>query len=75
VGKGSLGFHWDKDEELRIECGVFVFPHISTVTYLTGTGAPTVIMPTRADSEGRVIAQKGDEAVYVRCARGHIHQS
>ena len=35
----SLKMHWDKDEELRISAGIFVHPHLSTVTYLTGAGA------------------------------------
>ena len=34
----SLKMHWDKDEELRISAGIFVHPHLSTVTYLTGRG-------------------------------------
>jgi hypothetical protein len=39
-------FHWDKDEELRTICGgsTYVHPHWSTVTYLTGNGAPTLIL-------------------------------
>jgi hypothetical protein len=39
-------FHWDKDEELRTICGgaTYVHPHWSTVTYLTGIGAPTLIL-------------------------------
>jgi hypothetical protein len=37
-------FHWDKDETLRdVAGGLFVHPHISTVTYLTTEGAPTVL--------------------------------
>ena len=44
--KSSITFHWDKDEDLRILAGgnLYVHPHISTVTYLSCIGAPTVIM-------------------------------
>ena len=38
----SIPLHWDKDEELRISHGLYVHPHLSTVTYLT-KGAPTVV--------------------------------
>lgn len=40
----GISFHWDKDEELRIICGgsTFVHPHLSSVTYLTSIGAPTL---------------------------------
>ena len=48
----SLALHWDKDEEMRIAAGIFVHPHLSTVTYLTDGGAgrqaPTVVLDGRA---------------------------
>lgn len=44
--KNSVSFHWDKDEDLRILAGgnLYVHPHISTVTYLTNLGAPTMVI-------------------------------
>ena len=36
----SLSMHWDKDEEMRVATGVFVHPHLSTVTYLKDGRAP-----------------------------------
>lgn len=30
-GKETIGFHWDKDEELLDEAGLNVFPQLSTV--------------------------------------------
>ena len=39
----TIRFHWDKDEDLVDEQGIAVFPHLSTVTYLTHYGAPTVV--------------------------------
>lgn len=42
----GICFHWDKDEDLRIVCGgqTYVHPHLSTVTYLTNLGAPTIVV-------------------------------
>jgi hypothetical protein len=48
----SINFHFDKDEEIREEHGLFVHPHISTVTYLRGAGAPTVVLPVRIGFDG-----------------------
>ena len=43
--RNGISFHWDKDEDLRLLCGgtTYVHPHLSTVTYLTGIGAPTLV--------------------------------
>jgi hypothetical protein len=46
----SIQWHWDKDENLRVVTGgLFIHPHISTVTYLTGTnlGPPTMILQSK----------------------------
>jgi hypothetical protein len=40
----AVAFHWDKDEDLVDDFGVVVHPLISTVTYLTSSGAPTVVL-------------------------------
>ena len=42
--KNGIHFHWDKDEDLRLLMGgnMYIHPHISTVTYLTNIGPPTV---------------------------------
>jgi len=68
MAKDGISFHWDKDEDLRILCGgnTYVHPHISTVTYLTDLGAPTMafnirvnqmtgdyIVPTMAAGDGK----------------------
>jgi hypothetical protein len=44
--KNGICFHWDKDEDLRIACGgnLYIHPHVSTVTYLTSHGAPTMVV-------------------------------
>ena len=38
----DVGFHWDKDYS-KEEHGLNVPPHLSTVTYLSNIGAPTVV--------------------------------
>lgn len=43
-----IGFHWDKDEELLDADGVNVHPYVSTVTYLTHHGAPTIVLDQHA---------------------------
>jgi hypothetical protein len=41
----SIGFHWDKDEKLHSEDGIYCHPQLATVTYLSGdAGAPTVVV-------------------------------
>jgi hypothetical protein len=52
VKKGGISFHWDKDEDLRLLTGgnTYVHPHLSTVTYLTGIGAPTLAINFRVHS-------------------------
>ena len=40
----SINWHFDKDEDLLDECDVYLHPFISTVTYLTNVGAPTVVV-------------------------------
>jgi hypothetical protein len=41
----NVNFHWDKDETLIDEGGPTIHPSISTVTYLTSQGAPTIVLP------------------------------
>lgn len=43
------------------ECGVYVHPFISTVTYLSGVGAPTVVIGARVTSEGELSDVNIDE--------------
>jgi hypothetical protein len=53
-GKNStIGFHWDKDEQLNTaHPEIFVQPQLGTVTYLSDCGAPTVVLPLRISSDG-----------------------
>jgi hypothetical protein len=48
----GISFHWDKDEDLRLLCGgnTYVHPHISSVTYLTDIGAPTMVVNARVNN-------------------------
>ena len=48
--------HWDKDEVLREETGLWVFPAVSTVTYLSDAGAPTAVFGAQVGSyHGQVL--------------------
>jgi hypothetical protein len=40
----DIGMHWDKDEDLVDAQGMNVHPQVSTVTYLSDYGAPTLIV-------------------------------
>jgi hypothetical protein len=48
IQEAGLGFHYDKDEFLA-EKGIGVYPALSTVTYLSDSGAPTVILNNLTD--------------------------
>jgi hypothetical protein len=43
---GDIGFHFDKDEHAFQNYGLVIHPLLSTVTYLSNDGAPTVILPS-----------------------------
>lgn len=47
-GTGDIHLHFDKDERAYLSCGVVVHPLLSTVTYLSSEGAPTVLLPQLA---------------------------
>ena len=48
---GAILWHWDKDEDLRVATGgLFIHPHLSTVTYLTSVGAPTTILNSKVEN-------------------------
>mmetsp|Transcript_28112 Transcript_28112/g.47663 ORF Transcript_28112/g.47663 Transcript_28112/m.47663 type:complete len:443 (-) Transcript_28112:2123-3451(-) len=51
MAKSGISFHWDKDEDFRLLTGgsLYIHPHISTVTYLTDLGAPTMVLSKRVD--------------------------
>jgi hypothetical protein len=48
----SIPFHWDKDETLGAAYSAYVHPHLSTVTYLSEYGAPTVVLNARMTVDG-----------------------
>lgn len=50
ISRNGIWFHWDKDEDLRQIMGgdtTYIHPHLSTVTYLTPHGAPTLAINRR----------------------------
>ncbi|CAM9948630.1 unnamed protein product [Discosporangium mesarthrocarpum] len=55
---GGLPFHWDKDEGMRRSADSFVFPSLSTVTYLTKHGAPTLVFEARATECGLAVEEE-----------------
>ena len=48
----SMPLHWDCDEELHSRTGEHAAPYLATVTYLTSSGSPTLVMPVATDSFG-----------------------
>jgi hypothetical protein len=52
MAKKGISFHWDKDEDLRLLAGgsLYVHPYLSTVTYFTNLGAPTMTVNCRIDT-------------------------
>eukprot|EP01043_Picozoa_sp_COSAG02_P070571 COSAG02_NODE_12548_length_1527_cov_1.619748_1_plen_252_part_01 len=50
--RAGVAPHWDKDENLRRDFGIWAHPQLSTVTYLTGGGAPTVVLRKCIDRHG-----------------------
>lgn len=49
----SVAFHFDRDEQLALNFGVYEPPFLSTVTYLSEGGAPTCMLPVRHASCSR----------------------
>lgn len=49
ISRTGISFHWDKDEDLRLMAGgnLYLHPHLSTVTYMTGLGSPTLVVNNR----------------------------
>ncbi|KAL1526734.1 hypothetical protein AB1Y20_015430 [Prymnesium parvum] len=43
-GYGDIAFHFDKDEGAHEAHGLIIHPVLSTVTYLSDSGAPTVVV-------------------------------
>ena len=63
----AVQFHWDVDEHCCDELGVNVQPHLSTVTYLTDVGAPTVVLGVPAPR-----AVKDEEEAYGAISTAHV---
>jgi len=51
MSTAGISLHWDKDEDLRLLAGgsLYVHPYLSTVTYLTDLGAPTMVVNCRVN--------------------------
>ena len=72
---GTIGFHWDRDYELQYDQGICVHPHVATVTYLSDTGAPTVVLPIASPVAADAVAEtccgplRGAHACWPRAGR------
>ena len=60
TARSGITWHWDKDEDLRVmmDGSMWVHPHLSTVTYLTSIGAPTMVVEKRVDLSGQIVNEK-----------------
>ena len=77
MDKIGISFHWDKDEDLRLAMGgsMYLHPHLSTVTYLTDIGAPTMVVNRRVNFNGEYIASGDNTEGYVSWPRRGKHLS
>ena len=80
--ESAAGLHWDKDEELRERYGVWVTPHLATVTYVEvedeDGAAPTVVFEgltprSRPDAEDAREDENACERVTVMYPREWAH--
>ena len=65
LSKSGITFHYDKDEELHAMTGIHIHPHLSTVTYLTSAGGPTVVVDRKLQGVG---GSEGEPGGSVRSA-------
>lgn len=74
MAKSGISFHWDKDEDLRLMCGgsMYIHPHISTVTYLTDLGAPTMVLSKRVDPMTGQYVQEMDNDGNPSAVEGYV---
>lgn len=61
----AIQFHWDTDEVAVERHGVNIHPHVSTVTYFSNCGAPTLVLDRRNPLRPAELA---------KCAYGPIRQ-
>eukprot|EP00933_Yihiella_yeosuensis_P082696 TRINITY_DN9666_c0_g1_i1.p1 TRINITY_DN9666_c0_g1~~TRINITY_DN9666_c0_g1_i1.p1 ORF type:complete len:424 (-),score=88.41 TRINITY_DN9666_c0_g1_i1:196-1467(-) len=48
----DIGWHWDRDYGLEADERIRLHPHVASVTYLSDTGAPTLILEAVEPPEG-----------------------
>ena len=57
----EVGLHFDADYGLEEQMtNLFLHPRVATVTYLTGYGAPTVVMDRHSPQQGNIESLNGD---------------
>ncbi len=52
--RDDIGFHWDRDYGIEEETGEHIYPRLASVTYLSHSGGPTVIMNKMGGSDDSV---------------------
>jgi len=59
----EIPFHFDKDEVLAACSGLYIYPQLSTVTYLTDEGGATLVCPLTRAADGHLDAvdEKGSD--------------
>ena len=68
---GDIAVHLDKDEDAYSRYNLLVHPALSTVTYLSDAGAPTLVLPgARLDMYGAYPSDELRSAVLVPPAAG-----
>ena len=73
----GICFHWDKDEDLRLMMGgnMYIHPHISTVTYMSDSGAPTTALNCTVNSFTGEYFSPSDESAYLSWPKKGKHLS
>jgi|AntRauTorckE5430_2_1112549.scaffolds.fasta_scaffold09086_1 hypothetical protein len=73
----GICFHWDKDEDLRLMMGgtMYIHPHISTVTYMSDSGAPTTALNYTVNSFTGEYFPPSDESAYLSWPKKGKHLS
>jgi len=72
----DVGLHWDRDYDMEASTDILVHPHLSTVTYLTNVGGPTVVLgcvsPMESDALGAIVGPINEAFISRPAAGKHI---
>jgi len=73
----GICFHWDKDEDLRLMMGgnMYIHPHISTVTYMSDSGAPTMALNNTVNPFTGEYLSPSEQSAYLSWPKSGKHLS